>query len=262
MVAGQLGNGNLKMDLRLQGKTALITGSTKGIGKAIAKSLYDEGCNIVINSRHTDDLNNIFEDHRRVSSFTADVTDTSSCIKLINHVIEKWGQLDILICNVGNGSSVPPGNETISEWKRMFDINFFSVTNMIEASAKELAKTHGTIVCISSIAGMEILGAPLTYSAAKSSLNFYVKGISKSLAKYGIRINAVAPGNILFHGSVWEKKSTENPQEVQKMLDEDVPLKRFGQPEEVANMVTFLSSPMCAFVTGSIVVIDGGQLRS
>ncbi len=110
--------------------------------------------------------------------------------------------------------------------------------------------------------GLEVLGAPITYSVAKAALNSYVKSISKPLAKQGIRINAVAPGNIFFEGSVWEKKLDKNPDYVRKMLEEQVALHRFGRPEEIADFVTFLTSSRCTFATGEIFVIDGGQLRS
>ncbi len=249
------------MDLNLKGKTALITGSSKGIGKAIARSLHDEGCNVVLNSRNTAELNNVVKDFKNASCFTADVTNPESCASLVKHALEKWDHLDILVCNVGSGSSIPPGDENISEWKRVFDINFHSATNMVEAAKEALSKTRGTIVCISSIAGLEVLGAPITYSVSKAALNSYVKSISKPLAKQGIRINAVAPGNIFFEGSVWEKKLSENPDGVRKMLDEQVALRRFGQPEEIADFVTFLTS-RCTFATGEVFVLDGGQLRS
>ena len=249
------------LDLKLKGKTALITGSSKGIGYSIAKSLHEEDCNIVLNGRHTKTLKSASKNFERVSTCVADVRKPNSCLKLVRHVIKTWKNLDILVCNVGSGASVNPGNETVSEWKRMFEINFFSTINIIKASQEFLKKTNGSIICISSIAGMETLGAPLTYSASKAALNNFVKGISVPLAKNGVRINSVAPGNIFFKGSVWEKRMKENPVLVKKMLNEKVSLRRLGRPEEIADFVTFLASPRCDFVTGGIFVIDGGQLK-
>lgn len=260
MVVGQFGKLVFDvMDLYLKGKTALVTGSSKGIGKAIAKSLHDEGCNVVLNGRNKKTLVESIKDLERASYCVADVTKIKSCEKLLSHVIKNWKKLDILICNVGNGSSVSPGSETIMEWKRMFDINFFSSVNMIQTSKKFLEKTNGCIICISSIAGIEIIGAPVTYSTAKSALNSYVKGISKPLAKKNIRINIIAPGNILFPGSIWDKNLKENSKKVKKMLKENVSLQRLGVPNEIANLTTFLSSNRSSFTTGGIFIVDGGQ---
>ena len=251
------------MDLDLKGKTALVTGSSKGIGKAITVSLHKEGCNVILNGRNISALKNTAKElGERVSYFVADVTDPKACKSLVDKVITQWGRLDILICNVGSGKSVRPGKEHPEEWKRVFNQNLASTTNMVEAATKALTKSHGSIVCVSSITGIEVTGAPVTYSVAKAALNAYVRGISRPLAKGGIRINAVAPGNILFEGSVWQRKLSKNESVVNKMLENEVALGRLGRPEEIADFVTFLASPRTSFATGTVFVIDGGQLRS
>lgn len=251
------------MNFELEGKTVLVTGSSKGIGKSIAKAFFNEGCNLVLNGRNKDSvLQTLKEFPERTSYFIGDVTIPEVCRELIKKIIKDWGKLDIIICNVGNGKSVPTGKETFDEWNKVFLVNFFSATNVIEAAIDELKKTQGKIVCISSIAGIEDINAPLTYSVAKSALNTYVKGISKILAKDQIRINAVAPGNILFKDSVWDKKIKENPKDVKNFLEKEVALNRLGTPEEIANFVIFASSKLSDFATGSIFVVDGGQVRS
>lgn len=134
---------------------------------------------------------------------------------------------------------------------------------MVEAAQEMLGASHGSIVCLSSICGIEIVpGAPVTYSAAKAALHAYVHGIARPLGKKGVRINAVAPGNVLFDGSVWSKKMTEDAQSVQAMLEKDVPLARFGTPQEVADLVAYLASPRSGFATGGVWTLDGGQVRS
>ena len=134
---------------------------------------------------------------------------------------------------------------------------------MIEASISALKQTKGSIVCVSSICGLEIIpGAPVTYSVAKAALNAYVKGVARPFGKFGVRINAVAPGNILFDGSTWERKLTENHNQVKAMLDREVPLQRLGEAQEVADLVAFLVSPRSAFATGSVWTLDGGQIHS
>ena len=250
------------MDLKLKGKNALITGSSRGIGYAIATLLHKEGCNVTINGRNDETLKKtITTFNERIHSCAADVTRVDDCNTLIKETISKWGSIDILVCNVGSGTSVKPGDENFEEWQRVFLNNFYSAVNVIEAAKDELSKSGGSIVCISSIAGIESSGAPVTYSVAKSALNAYVKNISKPLAKLGIRINAVVPGNIIFEGSVWTKKLSENPQDVEKMLKNKVAMQRFGKPQEIANFVAFLCSEKSSFATGSLFVVDGGQSR-
>ena len=124
------------------------------------------------------------------------------------------------------------------------------------------SKHGGSIVCISSICGIEsISGAPITYSVAKAALNAYIKSVSVPLGKDLIRINGLAPGNILFENSVWSRKISANADAVNKMLISDVPLARFASPDEIAKSVLFLASPLSGYTTGSIWVSDGGQSR-
>jgi 3-oxoacyl-[acyl-carrier protein] reductase len=117
------------------------------------------------------------------------------------------------------------------------------------------------IVCISSICGLAALGAPVTYSAAKAALNATVRGLARPLAADGIRINAVAPGNILFEGGIWASKLAGSKSAVDDMLAREVAMRRLGKPEEIADLVAFLGSPRAAFITGTVMVADGGQLR-
>ncbi len=192
---------------------------------------------------------------------TGDVTDPAACVALATETRRIWGGIDILVCNVGSGASVTPGHETRAEWDRMFAINLASCTNMIDATRLALIERRGAIVCISSICGLQTIpGAPLAYSAAKAALNSYVRGLAQPLGASGVRINAIAPGNILFKGSVWERKLAQNAAAVQSMLDHDVALRRFGEPAEIADFVAFLVSRRAGFATGGIFVVDGGQI--
>ena len=251
------------MELELKDKVALVTGSSKGIGKAIANSLKQENCKIILNGRTNSALKKTAKSMgENIDYFVADVTNKKSCLKLQNYILKKYGKLDILVCNVGDGVSTSPGKETEKDWEKMLGINLIGTTNMIETFKKLLTKSNGTVTCISSIAGIETIGAPIAYATAKSALNTYIKQISVPLAEEKIRINAVVPGNIMFENSVWDKKLKKNPKKVKNFIKNQVPLKRFGKPDEIGDLVSFLSSVKASFITGSIFVIDGGQTRS
>ncbi len=251
------------MELDLTGKTVLITGATRGIGKSIAETLRAEGCRVAINSRTKADLSKMAEELPGVATIQADVTRPAQAEKMISDALNALGNLDIVVCNVGSGSSVPPGSENYKEWQRVFAVNLWSTTNTVEAAREALSATKGAIVCISSICGSEVVpGAPVTYSVAKAALHAYVHGIARPLGEQGIRINAVAPGNILFDGSVWSRKLIEDSEAVQAMLEKDVALTSLGTPREVAELVAYLASPRARFATGSIWTLDGGQVRS
>jgi len=253
------------MDLKLKGMRVFVTGSSRGIGLGIVKGFLKEGCIVVSNGKSADSLSeslDSLESFENSFGLVGDVTDPRQARELIKRSVELIGGIDILVCNVGNGSSVAPGQESRQDWEKMLDINFFSTTNIVEAARNELKKSKGVVLCISSICGSEVVpGAPVAYSVAKAALNAYIRGMSRPLAIEGIRINGIAPGNILFPDSVWDKKTKDNSVMVDKMLDENVPLKRFGTPDEVANLVLWLSSSLGAFVTGSVYCADGGQTR-
>ena len=222
------------MNLNLEGKKVLVTGSSRGIGLQIARQFSLEGCRVALNGRNIISLEVVDAVPESVSVI-GDVSNELGAKKVIEESVQKLGGLDIVICNVGSGLSVKPGQENIQAWKNAFDINFYSTTCIVEAAKKHLKSSAGVVVCISSICGNEVIpGAPVTYSVAKAALNAYV----------------------------WDSKIQENPGAVTAMLDKDVPLKKLGKPNDVANLALFLASSISNNSTGTIWTSDGGQTRS
>ena len=251
------------MNLELSGKRVLVSGASKGIGFGIAKGFHQEGCAVVSNGRDKAKLTSSIAKRKDWFGVTGDVTDPLKAKNVVQQAVHLLGGIDILVCNVGSGKSVPPGQESFSDWQKSLSINLLSATNMVEATVSELRKTKGVIVCVSSICGLEVVrGAPVTYSAAKAALNAFIRGIAVPLGEDGIRINGIAPGNILFKDSVWEEKVKESASAVDQMLAENVPLNRLGSLADVVNLALWLSSPLSSFNTGSIHLCDGGQTRS
>ena len=248
------------MDLELKGKVALVTGSTHGIGKAIAAVLASEGCDVIVNGRDADRANQVAVE-LGATAVAGDVSTRAGAVAVLEQAAAVRDQVDIVVCNVGSGASVPPGQEDEAEWHRMLQINLLSATNTVAAARPHLIARGGVMLCISSICGSAALGAPVAYSAAKAALDSFVRGAARYLAPENIRINALVPGNILFEGSTWERKLAADADQVASMLKREVAMARLGTSKEVADMAAFLCSARASFATGALYVLDGGQLR-
>lgn len=254
------------MDGLLKNKIALVTGSSRGLGKAIARTLLEEGACVTITGSDRKNVeetflefNSVFE-KERVHSFVGDLTTEEGTEQCAEHLFKKYGAVDLLVANLGSGSGGTEWNVTENEWSRLWQLNFEGSRRITNRIVPQMIKRKsGSVLYISSIAGQEVVGAPVPYSVAKASLIAYCKNLAWQLGRYQIRVNVICPGNIYFAGGVWEKKTLSDSSGVQEMLETKVPLRRFATPEEIANVVAFVSSERASFMTGSCVVVDGGQ---
>jgi 3-oxoacyl-[acyl-carrier protein] reductase len=257
------------MDLHLANKVVLVAGSSRGIGHASARAFLAEGCRTVITGRDTASLAQAqaaFESEfgpGLVLACEGDLRQTAVIKKVLSTIREHWGQLDCLVANIGNGRAPAGWDLQESDWVRLFEENLWGNLRLTAEVLPAMTQSRqGSIVLIASIVGLESTSAPLPYSAAKAALINYEKNLARQLGPYNVRVNCVAPGNILFPGGSWEKHMSERRDEVLQFIKTEVPLQRFGRPEEIADLVVFLSSERAAFITGACVVADGGQTRS
>jgi 3-oxoacyl-[acyl-carrier protein] reductase len=257
------------VDLELQNKIVFIAGSSRGIGRAVARRFAMEGARVVLSGRTSEDVTRaereIVEEspHAQIMCCPGDLTKQEAIRQALAEVGRRWGAPEIVVANIGTGRGQPGWRLNADEFLGLWEKNFFSAVRLVaEALPGMVEQKRGAIIFVNSIAGVESSPAPLAYSSAKAALLNYMKNLARQVATDGIRVNAVAPGNILFDGGSWEKHLQARRDEVLRYIASEVPMQRFGKPEEIADVVAFLASARASFVTGACLVADGGQTRS
>lgn len=252
------------MDLGLKGKKAIITGATRGIGRAIAETLGAEGCDIAICARNQDQVN------EAVAAFTAkgikatggvaDIADGAGLKKWIADTASAMGGLDILIANA---SALANGNDEKS-WRACFEIDVLGAVNAFEAALpflKEAAKTSGdaSATFISSISAAENDNAN-AYGAQKAAQIHLAKGLARQYAPDHVRVNTISPGTVYFKGGVWDMIEQHMPDTFKQAMERN-PTGRMATPQDIAKATVFLASPASSFTTGANLVVDGALSR-
>ncbi len=248
------------MDLKLKGKRALITGGTRGIGRAIAETLSDEGCNVSFCARNADEVAATEQalQSRGVSAYGAciDITDKAAIQDWLKSSADQMGGLDIIVSNVG---AMAVGADA-DAWQKNLQMDILALVHMVEAGEallEQAAATHGdaAIIAIGSTASVAALNAS-SYGPIKSALVHYVKGLARQYAGRKIRANVVSPGMVYFEGGVWNRIEQNKPEFFKTSLARN-PMGRMACPQDIANAVTFLASPSSSFTTGINMVVDG-----
>jgi 3-oxoacyl-[acyl-carrier protein] reductase len=245
------------VDLKLKGKKAIVTGGTRGIGRAIAEELASEGADVAICARNKEQIDEAVRSlaTKGVKAWGSpvDVSDTTALRSWVVDAAGILGGLDIFVANV---SALAVATDEAS-WRKSFEIDVMGTVAGIEAALPLLEKSGaGSIVVIGSVAAVEIIGPTRPYNAVKAALIPYVKSVAQNYAKRNVRANMVSPGTIYFKGGVWNVREEKNPDMFKAAMARN-PMGRMGKPEEVADAVVFLSSPRASFITGTNLIVDG-----
>jgi 3-oxoacyl-[acyl-carrier protein] reductase len=259
------------MDLGLEDKIAVVTGSSKGLGLASARALVEEGCRVTICARGEAALMEAAAELKavaggdgpaRVLAVSADLATAEGVETVLVRTVETFGGLDILVNNIGLAKGAGIVDTTDAEWQAAFDQTLFPAVRASRLAVPLMRKRGGgSILMIASIWGRES-GGRMTYNAVKAAEISLAKAMAQQLAKDNIRVNSVAPGSIRFPGGSWDRRVQEAPEEMASFVRSELPFGRFGRAEEVGAVVAFLASARASWISGASVTVDGCQSRS
>ena len=250
--------GGMDMDLGLRGKTAIVTGGTRGIGRAITDLLVEEGCDVAVCARTPDQVSDAVAtfQSRGVKAFgeALDVADADTLAAFVDRMAGALGGLDIFVSNISG--AMLAGNDPAG-WRQAVEVDILSTVRGCETAVPHLESGGGgAIVIIGTVSAVEVSGPRRPYSAVKAALLPYVKNLARDLAPKNVRANLVSPGSIYFKGGVWNMIESAVPAMYAATLERN-PMGRMGRPEEVADATVFLASPRASFITGANLICDG-----
>jgi 3-oxoacyl-[acyl-carrier protein] reductase len=252
------------MDLELTGKRCLVSGASRGIGRAIAHALAREGAQVAAIARGRAGLDTLLGElpGQGHTAITADVTTADGASAAVDGCVAALGGIDVVVTNVGKSFARDASAMDDADFAKSLDMNLWSAARVAQRAVPHLvAGGGGSITMIASIWGREAGGAP-AYNAAKAAVIALAKALARDYAKHAIRVNSVAPGSILFPGGGWERRQSADPEGIADFIRRELPFGRFGTPEEVADVVAFVASPRARWITGACLSVDGGQGRA
>lgn len=250
------------MHLQLEKKVVLVTGGSKGIGKAIAKAFKQEGAIVAIVARSMEALDDAKIELDLDACYQANLSIKKERDAVFESLMNDFGQIDILVNNLGGSNGGTTVETDLELFEAAMNLNYYSAVHFSKLAVTNMkTRGQGAIINISSIFGRESGGKP-TYNSAKAALISFTKSLADEVIKDGIRVNGVAPGSIIHPTGNWQKRLEENPQKINAFVEHEIPAGRFGGVEEVANVVLFLASEKASWIVGATVNVDGGQSKS
>ena len=256
------------MDLQLKDRVVLIAGASRGIGLAIAEALLAEGAKVALTARGAASLEETRArlastyGARQVWALAGDMRDAAVIEDAVAQAESELGPLWGAVANVGL-HPCPMGFEIDdATWDASFSQNLDSAYRLARSALRRMcARGEGSLLFISSICGIEVLGAPMPYGVAKAGMNHMSRELARIAGPMGVRVNTIAPGNVIFPGGDWEARIKTDPDMWREWIDREVPLRRFGAPGEIGIPAAFILSPIATFLTGAVLQVDGGQVR-
>jgi 3-oxoacyl-[acyl-carrier protein] reductase len=235
------------VNLGLKGRVALVCAGTRGIGRAVANTLEEEGAQVAVNGRSN-------------APFPADVSDPEQATALVHRVAEKLGRLDILFCNAGGPPAAPFKDQPAAAWQRAIELNLLSTIHLARAAIPIMQKAKwGRVICLVSVAAKQPLPGLILSSTARAGVLGFAKALSDEVAADGITINSICPG---FIATERVEELTKTKPEMMKQMRAQIPMGRIGNPGELAAAVAFLASEPASYITGAVLQVDGGFIRS
>ncbi len=243
----------------LEGKTAVITGASRGIGKAIAMKYAQEGCNVAFTDLFADDNMKATEGELqalgvKAKGYASDAGSFADTDRVVNEIEKDFGRIDILVNNAGITKDTLLMRMTEEQWDAVINVNLKSVFNFTKAVQKFMLKQRsGSVINMSSVVGVGGNAGQANYSASKAGIIGFTKSVARELGSRGIRVNAIAPGFII------TEMTAKIPEDARKAWEDSIPMKRGGTPEEVAGVATFLASELSSYVSGQVIQVCGAM---